>query len=92
MYSVWTVEILPKSLKQLEKLDKPVKARILKWLEDRLESGATNPYLWGKQLDGNKLGHLWCYRIGNYRVICFIDEEIVKVAVVTIGHRRDVYD
>ncbi|WP_462269590.1 type II toxin-antitoxin system RelE family toxin [Desulfobacter sp.] len=31
------------------------------------------------------------YRIGDYRVICEIQDDVVKVVVVRIGHRREVY-
>jgi mRNA interferase RelE/StbE len=31
-------------------------------------------------------------RVGNYRIIYTIDDDVLVVAVITFGHRRDVYD
>lgn len=54
---------------------------------------ATNedPRRFGKALKGNLRG-LWRYRVGNFRIICRIEDEVLSVLVITIGHRRDIYD
>ena len=44
----------------------------------------------GKALVGNKLG-LWRYRIGDYRLICKIEDEKLIILALAIAHRRDVY-
>jgi mRNA interferase RelE/StbE len=44
----------------------------------------------GKPLNG-KLGTFWRYRVGDYRLICSIEDEKVTIVVVPIGHRREVY-
>jgi mRNA interferase RelE/StbE len=49
-----------------------------------------DPTLLGQPLKGTK-SHLWRYRVGDYRVICEIDKEIITVFVIRIGHRKDVY-
>jgi mRNA interferase RelE/StbE len=85
----WTVEICNIAEKQLRKLDRPIQARILNWLDDRIE-GCKNPRHFGEPLKGDRLG-FWRYRIGNYRVLCEIQDEKVIVLVLTIGHRRQIY-
>jgi mRNA interferase RelE/StbE len=42
-------------------------------------------------LKGSKLGDFWKYRVGDYRVIADIDDGAVRILVVRIGHRREVY-
>jgi mRNA interferase RelE/StbE len=85
----WTVEISDVAEKQLKKLDKPIQARIVDYLDDRLEN-CKNPRHFGEPLKANKSG-LWRYRIGDYRVICEIQEHNLIVLTLAIGHRREIY-
>ena len=85
----WTVEISDVAERQLRKLDRQIQIRILDWLDDRLE-GCKNPRHFGESLKGNYTG-FWRYRIGNYRVLCDIQDEKVVVLVLTIGRRKQVY-
>ena len=85
----WTVEIGDVAERQLRKLDRQVQKRILDWLDDRIE-GCKNPRHFGEPLKGDKAG-FWRYRIGDYRVLCDIQNKHVLVLVLTIGHRRQVY-
>lgn len=78
-----------KAKKQLKKLDKHIAALIIGWLEKNIE-GSENPRVHGKSLNENRAGE-WIYRIGDYRVICEIQDEKVIVLVLDVGHRRDVY-
>lgn len=87
----WKIEISDTALKQFSKLDKPIAKKIFKWLEERIYSNA-NPRLWGKQLKGSDLGDMWRYRIGDYRVLCLIKDNVVTVQIITVGHRKDIYD
>lgn len=50
-----------------------------------------HPRLHGKGLTANRSGQ-WRYRIGDYRLIADIQDDIVVILIVTVGHRRDVYD
>lgn len=79
-----------KAKKQLKKLDKPTSALIIGWLEKNIE-GCQNPRIQGKGLVENKSGQ-WRYRIGDYRVICDIQEKEIIVLVLEIGHRREIYN
>ncbi len=85
----WTVEIGDVAERQLRKLDRQVQKRILDWLDDRIE-GCKNTRHFGEPLKGDKAG-FWRYRIGDYRVLCDIQNKHVVVLVLTIGHRRQVY-
>ncbi|WP_222593271.1 type II toxin-antitoxin system RelE family toxin [Aquella oligotrophica] len=90
MSLAWKIDFSESALKQLKSLDKPITRRIIKWLEDRVLSGV-NPRLWGKQLKGDALSEYWRYRVGDYRVLCIIKDNIVTVEVVSIGHRKEIY-
>lgn len=85
----WTVEVSDYAEKQLRKLDKPIQKRLLDWLEDRIE-GCKNPRHFGEPLRGEMAG-LWRYRIGDYRVICEIQDKQLVVLALAIGHRREIY-
>jgi mRNA interferase RelE/StbE len=51
---------------------------------------AADPRAVGKALTG-PLGGLWRYRVGNYRLICEIEDGLMRVLVVKVGHRGEVY-
>ena len=76
--------------KQLKKLDKHIAALIIGWLEKNIQN-CENPRLHGKGLVENKSGQ-WRYRIGDYRVICEIQDKEIIVLVLEIGHRREIYN
>lgn len=85
----WRIEITRTATKQITKLDRQSQKTILKFLRERL-STAENPRQRGTALQGDKRG-LWRYRVGNYRLICDIQDEKVVVLVLEVGHRKDVY-
>ena len=76
--------------KQMLKLDRCVRAKISSYISDVLQR-LTSPRLLGKPLVGDKVG-LWRYRIGDYRMICKIEDEVVTVIMLSVSHRKDVYD
>ena len=75
--------------KQISKLDRQTQVTLLRWLVNRID-GIENPRLHGKALTGDKRG-LWRYRVGNYRVICEIQDEQLIVLALEVGHRREIY-
>lgn len=79
-----------KAQKQLKKLDRQTSALIIGWLEKNIEN-CENPRVHGKGLVENKSGQ-WRYRVGNYRVICEIQDKEIIVLVLEVGHRREIYD
>lgn len=49
-----------------------------------------NPRDRGKGLVGDLSG-MWRYRVGDYRIICHIDNGELLITALEIGHRREVY-
>jgi mRNA-degrading endonuclease RelE of RelBE toxin-antitoxin system len=43
----------------------------------------------GKALKG-PLGELWLYRVGNFRIVCDLQDEVLTVLALQIGNRREV--
>jgi mRNA interferase RelE/StbE len=78
------------SERELEKLDPQIARRILKFLYERVLD-LDDPRTIGAALSGSRLGDLWKYRIGDYRVIASIEDNILTILVLSIGHRRQVY-
>lgn len=86
----YTWEFNKKAYKQLKKeIDSPVQKRIIDWLDSHIE-GSSNPRIWGKALEGN-YQTLWRYRVGNYRLIADIKDNVFTVVLVKVAKRNDVY-
>jgi len=85
----WTVEVSDIASAQLLRLDKALQRRVLDYLYERVD-GCKNPRHFGEALKANRAG-LWRYRVGDYRVICEIQDERLMVLALSIGHRREVY-
>lgn len=85
----WTIDYTDTAREQLRKLDKQIARRILDYLDERI-CGRENPRATGKALTG-PLGGLWRYRVGDCRVICEIQDGALRVLVVRIGHRNEIY-
>ena len=85
----WRIEITRTATKQITKLDHKAQKSILDFLRERLAL-ADNPRQWGRALQGEKRG-LWRYRVGDYRLICDIQDEKITILVLELGHRKDVY-
>jgi len=85
----WRVEISSSAEKQIRKLDRAAQGSIIRFLRERVQA-ADNPRQLGKPLHGDK-GGLWRYRVGDYRLICDIQDERITVLVLRVGHRKDVY-
>jgi mRNA interferase RelE/StbE len=85
----WKIELAPTALKQLDKLDRPVAQRILKFLHERVKN-LDDPRQIGAKLQGT-LGEFWRYRVGDYRLICSLEDDRLVVLVLRIGHRKEVY-
>lgn len=85
----WRVEISETARKQIDKLDRQIQSSIVKFFRERIEP-SDDPRCSGKALRGDK-DELWRYRVGDYRIICDIRDEIVTILVLRVGHRREVY-
>jgi mRNA interferase RelE/StbE len=86
----WVCEISRPALKQIKKLGHPAAKRIFDFLEERIQ-GTDDPRSTGKQLTGN-LSPFWRYRVGDYRILCRIEDNVLTVLVIEVGHRKDIYE
>ncbi len=86
----WTVELDPAAEKELDKLDPQQARRILKFLFERV-AHLDDPRSIGEALHGSRLGTLWKYRVGDYRIISSIEDNVSHILVVKIGDRKEVY-
>jgi mRNA interferase RelE/StbE len=86
----WKIEFDPAAERELDKLDPQVARRILRFLVDRV-AVLDDPRSIGEALKGSKLGCFWKYRVGDYRIISSIEDGALKILVVKIGNRREVY-
>lgn len=86
----WKIELSSLAQKNLEQLDPPIARRLLSFLHERVAS-LDDPRSIGEALKGAKLGDFWKYRVGDYRIICNMDDGALQVIVVKIGNRRLVY-
>lgn len=84
------VAFTKEALKSLKKLDKGIARLIMSWIRKNLE-GCTDPRAHGKGLVANRSGQ-WRYRIGDYRLLCEIQDEQILILVLEIGHRREIYN
>lgn len=86
----WQIEFEDGALKELAKLDKPVARRILAFLRERV-AVLDDPRSIGEALKGSKLGEFWKYRVGDYRIITNIEDGVMRILVLKVGNRREVY-
>jgi len=84
------IEFDPEAVKDLKKLDRSVQQRLIGFLKQRVATLA-NPRDLGEALTGAKLGAYWKYRVGDWRIVCDIQDRRIVVRVLRIGNRREVY-
>lgn len=85
----WAIDYTDTAKTQLRKLDQQMARRILDYMDERIAS-MENPRSTGKALTG-PLGGLWRYRVGDCRVVCDIQDGALRVLVVELGNRREIY-
>ncbi len=86
----WKVELDPAAERELDKIDPKTARRILAFLHGRVAI-LDDPRSIGDALKGSKLGDFWKYRVGDYRIIARIEDCALRILVVKIGNRREVY-
>lgn len=86
----WRIEFEDVAMKELAKLDKQVARRILTFLRERV-AVLDDPRSVGEALKGSKLGEFWKYRVGDYRIITNIEDGVMRILVLKVGNRREVY-
>ena len=86
----YKVEFTQRAIKDLKKLDKHTAALILGWIRKNLEN-CENPRQHGKGLTANKSG-VWRYRVGDYRLLAQIEDDVIRILILNIGHRKEIYN
>ena len=84
---MYRVEWSERAVRQLDKLDRQAARAIVRFMAERV-SAADSPRTTGNPLRGEGL---WRYRVGDYRILCAIQDDVMVVLVVEVGHRREVY-
>ena len=79
----YRVEYTKTAVKQLKKMDKKITAFILSYIEKKLVD-CENPRVYGKALKED-LNDKWRYRVGDYRVLAKIEDEVVVITIVEVG-------
>ena len=87
---VWQISVSETAEKQLGKLDRQVAQRIKSFLRERVAL-LDNPRSIGEALKGSELGEFWKYRVGDWRLICEIQDKQILITVLSLGNRREVY-
>jgi mRNA interferase RelE/StbE len=86
----WAYRFDERAFKELRKLDRQAQKAILAYLDQRI-AGKEDPRRFGKSLRANLAG-LWRNRIGDYRILCQIQDGLLLVLVISVGHRKNVYE
>ncbi|MBI3150123.1 MAG: type II toxin-antitoxin system RelE/ParE family toxin [Betaproteobacteria bacterium] len=86
----WKIEISALAQKNLAQLDPQMARRVLSFLHERV-APLEDPRSIGDALKGARLGEFWKYRVGDFRVICAIEDGALRILVIRIGNRKAVY-
>ena len=86
----WDYKFEADARRQLHDLGPSTRAEIIAYLDTRI-AGASDPRRFGKPLRGSRHG-LWRYRVRDWRLLCRLEDMILVVVVVAVGHRSTVYD
>lgn len=85
----YRVETTARFDKEFKKLDRYTQKMLKAWIEKNLVD-CTDPRIHGKGLTANRSGQ-WRYRIGDYRLICLIEDDKLVILALSVGHRSDIY-
>lgn len=85
----WRIELSETARSALAKPDRPIAKRITSFLKERL-AAAADPRSLGKPLRG-PLREYWRYRVGDYRLICDIQDQVLRILILDLGDLKDVY-
>jgi mRNA interferase RelE/StbE len=86
----WQIKLTESARKSLSKLDKQTARRITQFLRERI-AVLDDPRSTGKALTGAIFGSYWRYRVGDYRLICDIQDGELCILVIEMGNRKEVY-
>lgn len=85
----YKVEYSKSAQKQIKKMDLYTKVMLTRWITKNLVD-CSNPRQHGKALKGN-LKNQWRYRVGDYRILCDIEDDKLIILVINVGHRKEIY-
>ncbi|MCE2501999.1 MAG: type II toxin-antitoxin system RelE/ParE family toxin [Dehalococcoidia bacterium] len=85
----WTIDYSDTARAQLRRLDRQMAQRVLDYMDERV-AAREDPRSLGRALTG-PMGGLWRYRVGGCRVVCDIQDDVLRVLVVRVGRRDRVY-
>ena len=85
----YSVETTLRFDREFKKLDRFTQRMLKAWIEKYL-TGCENPRAYGKALTADRKGQ-WRYRVGDYRLICAIEDDRLIILALSVGHRSDVY-
>ena len=88
--TTYRVEWSQRAQKQIRKLDKSISELLLRWVHKNLDN-CENPRQHGKALSANRAGQ-WRYRVGDYRLIAEIQDDKIVILILSVGHRKEIYD
>lgn len=86
----WSIEFERSAERDLARLGHEPAARVIRFLNERIK-GLKDPRSLGQALKGPDLGSFWKYRVGDYRIIAHIEDDQLRVLILRIGNRREVY-
>jgi len=83
------VEFTTSAGREIRKLRKSIQPKLMKNISERINALAEDPRPPGvEKVEGHDL---WRVRAGDYRIVYSVEEDVLTVVVVKIGHRREVY-
>ena len=85
----WHIETTARFDREFKKLDRYTQRMVKAWIEKHLVD-CDDPRTHGKGLTANHSGQRR-YRIGDYRMICLIEDEKLIILALSIGHRSSIY-
>ena len=75
--------------REFKKLDRFTQIMIKSWITKNL-TDCDDPRAHGKALSADLKG-VWRYRIGDYRLLCEIQDDRLVILALRVAHRREVY-
>ena len=86
----WEYRIEPRARDDLRAIGPSAAREIRDYLEKRIR-GCTDPRAFGKPLRGELHG-FWRYRVRNWRLLCRLEDGVLIIVIVAVGHRSTVYE
>jgi mRNA interferase RelE/StbE len=87
---VWRIEFESGAEQDLRKIDRTAARRILSFLHTRI-APLEDPRSTGVVLRRVSGPRFWRYRVGDYRIIARIEDDVLRIMVIRVAHRREAY-